>query len=57
MYDSEFWNNVINCNYLVDKGVISKSDLNLFQFCDSVPDAFNFLTENINKTHIQGRNF
>jgi len=57
LYDSEFWNNVINWNYLVDKGVISKSDLNLFQFCDSVPDAFNFLTENITKTHIQGPNF
>ena len=48
---------MINWNYLVDKGVISKSDLNLFQFCDSVPDAFNFLTENITKTHIQGPNF
>ena len=57
LYDSEFWNNVINWNYLVDKGVISKNDLNLFQFCDSVPEAFNFLTENITKTHIQGPNF
>ena len=57
MYDSDFWNNVINWNYLVDKGVISKSDLNLFQFCDTVPDAFNFLTDKIIKTHIQGPNF
>ena len=57
LYDSEFWNNVINWNYLVEKGVISKNDLNLFQFCDSVPEAFNFLTDNITKTHIQGPNF
>ena len=57
LYDIEFWNNVINWNYLVDKGVISKNDLNLFQFCDSVPEAFNFLTDNITKTHIQGPNF
>ena len=57
LYDTEFWNNVINWNYLVDKGVISKSDLNLFQFCDTVSEAFNFLTDNITKTHIQGPNF
>ena len=57
LFDSNFWNNVINWDFLVDKGVISKSDLDLFHISDSVDDAYKYLTKKIRSTHLRGPNF
>ena len=57
LFDSDFWNNVINWDFLVDKGVISRSDLDLFQICDTVDDAYKYLTKKITATHLRGPNF
>jgi len=57
LFDSHFWNNVVNWEFLVDKGVISRSDLDLFHFCDSVDDAYKYLTKKITSTHLRGPNF
>ncbi|MCE2502722.1 MAG: TIGR00730 family Rossman fold protein [Chlorobi bacterium] len=43
LYGTEFWDNLINFDYLVEMGMISPDDLNLFYRCDSVDDAFNYL--------------
>lgn len=57
LFDSDFWNNVVNWDFLVDKGVISRSDLDLFQICDTVDDAYKYLTKKITATHLRGPNF
>jgi len=56
LYGKEFWNNIVNWDYLIDAGTISKKDLNLFQICDTVDEAYNYLTDKITGTHT-GPNF
>ncbi len=57
LYDSTFWNNVINWDYLVEAGTISKSYLSLFKTCDSVDQAYKYLTRHITKHQLKGPNF
>nr|AGO87969.1 possible lysine decarboxylase family protein [uncultured bacterium FPPP_13C3] len=57
LFDSHFWNKVVNWDFLVEKGVISKSDLDLFHISDSVDDAYKYLSKKIRATHLSGPNF
>ena len=57
LYDSTFWNNVVNWDYLVEAGTISKSDLSLFETCDTVDEAYKYLTKHITKHQLKGPNF
>ncbi|MDP6339283.1 MAG: TIGR00730 family Rossman fold protein [Candidatus Marinimicrobia bacterium] len=57
LFDNQFWNNVVNWNFLADKGVISRSDLELFHISDTVDDAYKYLTKKITATHLRGPNF
>jgi len=57
LFDSHFWNKVVNWDFLVEKGVISKSDLDLFHISDTVEDAYKYLTKKIRATHLSGPNF
>ena len=43
LYDSDFWNNLINFQKLVDMGMISPEDLNLFHFFNTVEEGLNIL--------------
>jgi hypothetical protein len=56
LYGKEFWENIVNWDYLVKVGTISKKDLKLFCICDTVDDAYNYLTDKITGTHT-GPNF
>ena len=56
LYGKEFWDNIVNWDYLVDSGTISKKDLNLFRIYDTVDEAYNLLTDKITGTHT-GTNF
>ena len=47
LYGSKFWKEVINWDALVKHGVISASDLNLFQFADDPATALNLLKEGL----------
>ncbi|MDH4069501.1 MAG: TIGR00730 family Rossman fold protein [Ignavibacteria bacterium] len=49
LYGSEFWNKVVNFDYLVDRGVISKEDLKLFRFVDDPHEAFEYLKACLNR--------
>jgi uncharacterized protein (TIGR00730 family) len=40
----KFWNTTLNFNYLVEKKVIGKEDLNLFLITDYVDQAFDFVS-------------
>ena len=44
LYGSEFWDAVLDLDALVAFGTISRQDLDLFHTCDSVDDAFDYIT-------------
>jgi uncharacterized protein (TIGR00730 family) len=39
-FGREFWNRVVNFEALVEEGVISPADLELFTFCDTAQEAW-----------------
>ncbi len=49
VYDSKFWKKVLNWDYLAETGMINKEDLNLFKFCDTVNEAYNYITDALNE--------
>lgn len=51
LYCREFWKKLINFDYLVEMGMISKHDLDLFRYADSPEDAFEFLTTELSVIH------
>lgn len=52
LYGSEYWNEVMNLDVMVKYGTISPSDLELFRTVDTVEDAFAFITDELNKHHV-----
>lgn len=57
LFGDEFWRNVINWDYLVDAGTISREDLDLFEICDTVDEAFDYLTDRLSSSSRKGPNF
>ena len=57
LFDEEYWTNIVNWDYMIEKGVIAKSDINYFKFCNTVDGAYKYLTEKITSTHLKGPNF
>ena len=57
IYDGAFWKKVINFDHLIKAGTISEEDMDLFYFADTIDDAYNYLTKEIVKAHLQGKNF
>jgi len=57
IHGKEYWDRIINLDSLATFGTISKRDLDLFHFSESVDDAFEFLTKELTKAHLRGRNF
>ena len=51
LYGREFWQKAVNFDYLVDMGVISESDLELFYWVDTVDEAFSILTRELTRFH------
>jgi len=54
LYGTEFWDNVLNLQFMVDFGTISAKDLNLFHRTDSVDDAFDYITRNLMELEADG---
>lgn len=52
LYGSEYWNEVVNFDALKRWGVISPSDLDLFQIVDDVDTAFEHLKTNLTKHYV-----
>jgi uncharacterized protein (TIGR00730 family) len=52
LYGSEYWNEVLNFDALVKWGTISPEDLNLFRMCDTVDDAFDYLTSELTRLYL-----
>lgn len=49
IYGKEYWQTVINFEALVEWGMISREDLELFHFADTPEDAFNYLKSELEK--------
>ena len=49
LYGSEFWKNILNFKALEYDGMISKSDLELFQYSDTPREAFEYLKSKLSK--------
>ena len=43
LFGSDYWKRLFNPHVLVEEGVISEEDLDLFKYVDSVDDAWNFI--------------
>jgi uncharacterized protein (TIGR00730 family) len=52
LYDSKFWDSIINLKELNRKGMISFDDLSLFKMANSPEEAFDFLREELSKHYI-----
>ena len=57
LYGKDFWENVINWDYLVEVGTISPEDLDLFHISDDVNDTFDYVTNFIESNQLKGPNF
>jgi len=57
LYGKEFWQKVINWNYLMEIGVISAEDLELFHISDDIGDTYKYVTNFIEKQQLKGPNF
>lgn len=44
LFDQEYWTNIINFNALVEHGMISSADLNLFQFAEDADEVWAILS-------------
>lgn len=49
LYGKEFWNEVVNFRALVEWGVISQEDLDLFRVCDTVEETRDYLIEELTR--------
>ena len=53
LYGSKFWNEIINFNAMVEYGVISASDLDLFQFADDPQGALRIIQEDLTRHYLE----
>ncbi len=55
IYDEEYWKSIINFDTLVEKGLISASDLKLFTFCNSLDQAYEAIIKHLKKYYSKGK--
>jgi hypothetical protein len=53
LYGTSYWDEVINFDAMVRHGTISASDLDLFKRLDSVDEAFDYITRELNKAALK----
>jgi hypothetical protein len=49
IYDENYWKEVINFDRLIEHGTISKEDMKLFDFCNTIDEAFEKITAHFKK--------
>ena len=52
VYGSEYWKKVVNFEAMLDAGVISSGDLDLFKMSDSPEESFEYLKDGLTKYHL-----
>lgn len=56
IYDKAYWNEIINFDAFVKFGTVSKRDFKLFEFVDSVDDAFEKIKNHFTKHYLHNGN-
>lgn len=51
LYGANFWNKVVNLEYLAEVGMISLEDLDLFRIVSTVEEAFSYIVTELTETH------
>jgi len=51
LFGREFWQNVINFDFLIEEGVISPQDVDIFQFVETAEEAVTIIEKFFNKTN------
>lgn len=57
VYGKKYWDDIINFDKMIEYGVIDQQDLKLFHFVDNVDDAFNILTQHLEKHFIGNKKY
>ncbi len=52
IYGSDYWKKIVNFEAMVEAGVISPPDLELFKMSDSPEESFEFLKDGLTKYHL-----
>ncbi len=52
LYGREYWDQVLRLEPLAEWGAIDPKDLSLMQYCDSVPEAFEYLRDHLVRYHL-----
>lgn len=53
VYDEKYWKSIINFEELVNNGVVSRSDLNKFVFCNTVDQAYHQIVKYFEKNYLR----
>lgn len=53
MYGKKFWDNVMNLETLAEYRMISRDDLKLIKFADTVDEAFGYLKKELSKNYVK----
>jgi len=52
LYDSSFWDSIVDFDAMEKWGVIDRSDMKLFRVCNTVGDAFSFLKKELTRLYV-----
>lgn len=52
IYDEKFWKEIINFDKLIEFGTVSKEDMKLFDFCNSIDEVFEKVTSHFKKYYL-----
>lgn len=55
IYGTEYWNQVINFDKMLEWGTIREKDLDLFRFSDDPEDAFDRITKYLERHYLNGK--
>jgi Predicted Rossmann fold nucleotide-binding protein len=53
LFGREFWESVVGFKALVESDVITEADLNFFRFAETVDEAFDFITSEIERLYLK----
>jgi uncharacterized protein (TIGR00730 family) len=56
IFGREFWEKMIDFDYMVDQGVISEEDLNLFRYVETAEEAWELIRAGVEKGVSRGSN-
>jgi predicted Rossmann-fold nucleotide-binding protein len=52
IYGREYWDKVLNLQYMADSGTIAQDDLDLFKIVDSPEEGFEYLRDGLTEHHL-----